>query len=63
MPAIEGVVNISFKTEDEDYAIYVMKNVGFRRMFSDAIKESLEERFGELKEFDLKLIPEGQRRN
>lgn len=63
MPAIEGVVNISFKTDDEDYAIYVMKNVGFIRMFSDAIKESLEERFGELKEFDLKLIPEGQRRN
>ena len=63
MPAIEGVVNISFKTDDGDYAIYVMKNVGFRRMFSDAIKESLEERFGELKEFDLKLIPEGQRRN
>lgn len=55
MLTIEGNIKIDFTPPDEKEAIDLFERLGFRQIFQEAIKESLESKLGQIQDFKLTL--------
>lgn len=55
MLTIEGNIKIDFTPPDEQEAVDLFERLGFKQIFTDAIKESLESKLGDIKDFNITL--------
>lgn len=55
MLTIEGKIQIDFTPKDEQEAVDLFERLGFKQVFSDAIKGSLESKLGIIKDFNITL--------
>lgn len=56
MLTLEGLIRVNFTPENEDDAIDTLNRLGFRRIFTEPIKDGLEQYFGELDDFSVDLL-------
>ncbi len=55
MLTIEAQIQIDFTPPDEKEAVSLFERLGFKQIFQEAIKESLDSKLGEVNDFKLSL--------